>query len=145
MITTLMLQITKKINFRTTGNNLYEITDIITKWIDECHLFKGLLNISIEHTSASLLIQENADPTVLKDLKRFFLKLVPFNNDYFHSTEGIDDMPAHIKSSLTNTNLTLSILDNKLNIGKWQGVFLFEHRISNHDRYITLHFIGEIG
>ena len=139
-----MIQFTQKITLRTNGNNLYEITNFITKWIEKSNLFKGLLNISIEHTSASLLLQENADPTVLEDLKIFFLKLVPFKNNYSHSTEGIDDMPAHIKSALTNTNLTLSIINNKLNLGAWQGIFLFEHRTSNKDRFITLHFIGEV-
>ena len=139
-----MLQCIEKINFKTNGSNLYEITDIIRTWINKSKLFKGLLNISIEHTSASLLLQENADPTVLEDLKSFYLKIAPFKNNYLHSTEGADDMPAHIKSSLTNTNLTLSIINNKLNLGIWQGIFLFEHRTSNKNRCITLHFIGEV-
>ena len=102
-----------------------------------------MLNISIQHTSASLLLQENADPTVLEDLKNYFLKLVPFNGNYLHATEGYDDMPAHIKTSLTNTNITLSVVDNKLNLGTWQGVFLFEHRTSSKDRFINLHYIGD--
>lgn len=139
-----MLQHIGKINFKTNGNKLYEITDIVEKWINKFNLHLGILNISIQHTSASLLLQENADPTVLEDLKNHFSKLVPNENNYLHSTEGIDDMPAHIKSSLTNTNLTLSILNNKLNLGVWQGIFLFEHRTSKKNRCITLHFIGEI-
>tara|TARA_B100000886_G_C20075670_1_gene347762 strand:+ start:33 stop:455 length:423 start_codon:yes stop_codon:yes gene_type:complete len=139
-----MLQFTETINIRTNGNNLYEITHTITEWVGKHNLLNGLLNISIQHTSASLLLQENADASVLKDLKNFFLKLVPYDNNYLHSTEGVDDMPAHIKSALTNTNLTLSIINNKLNLGMWQGIFLFEHRTSQKDRFVTLHFIGEV-
>ena len=137
-----MLQKYEKINIRTNGINLYEITNDIMGWINKINLSNGLLNISIQHTSASLLLQENADPTVLEDLKNYFLKLVPFNNDYLHTTEGYDDMPAHIKTSLTNTNITISVIDKKLNLGIWQGIFLFEHRISSKDRFINLHYIG---
>ena len=138
-----MLQKYVKINIRTNGINLYEITNNIIDWINKTNLSSGLLNISIQHTSASLLLQENADPTVLVDLKNYFLKLVPFNDNYLHATEGYDDMPAHIKTSLTNTNITLSIIDKKLNLGTWQGVFLFEHRTSSKDRFINLHYIGD--
>ena len=125
-----MLQKYEKINIRTDGINLYEITNNIIDWINKTNLSSGLLNINIQHTSASLLLQENADPTVLEDLKNYFLKLVPFNDNYLHATEGYDDMPAHIKTSLTNTNITLSVIDKKLNLGTWQGIFLFEHRTS---------------
>ena len=111
--------------------------------INKINLYSGLLNISIQHTSASLLLQENADPTVLVDLKNYFLKLVPFNDNYLHTTEGYDDMPAHIKTSLTNTNITLSVIDKKLNLGIWQGIFLFEHRTSSKERLINLHYIGD--
>ena len=138
-----MLQKYEKLNFRTNGINLYEITNNIIDWINKTNLSSGLLNISIQHTSASLLLQENADPTVLEDLKNYFLKLVPFNDNYLHATEGYDDMPAHIKTSLTNTNITLSVIDKKLNLGTWQGVFLFEHRTSSKDRFINLHYIGD--
>ena len=139
-----MLQKYEKINIRTNGINLYEITNNIIDWINKINLSSGLLNISIQHTSASLLLQENADPTVLEDLKSYFLKLVPFNDNYLHATEGYDDMPAHIKTSLTNTNITLSVIDKKLNLGTWQGVFLFEHRTSPKDRFINLHYIGDL-
>ena len=139
-----MLQKYEKINIRTNGINLYEITNNIIDWINKINLSSGLLNISIQHTSASLLLQENADPTVLKDLKNYFLKLVPFNDNYLHATEGYDDMPAHIKTSLTNTNITLSVIDKKLNLGTWQGVFLFEHRTAPKDRFINLHYIGDL-
>ena len=139
-----MQQKYEKIYIRTNGINLYEITNNIIDWINKTNLSSGLLNISIQHTSASLLLQENADPTVLEDLKNYFLKLVPFNDNYLHTTEGYDDMPAHIKTSLTNTNITLSVIDKKLNLGKWQGVFLFEHRTSPKDRLINLHYIGDL-
>ena len=139
----MMLQKYEKINIRTNGINLYEITNDIMGWINKINLSNGLLNISIQHTSASLLLQENADPTVLEDLKNYFLKLVPFNNDYLHTTEGYDDMPAHIKTSLTNTNITLSVIDKKLNLVTWQGIFLFEHRTSSKERLINLHYIGD--
>ena len=138
-----MIQKYEKINIRTNGINLYEITNNIIDWINKINLNKGLLNISIQHTSASLLLQENADPTVLEDFKYYFFKLVPFNDNYLHATEGYDDMPAHIKTSLTNTNITLSVIDKKLNLGTWQGIFLFEHRTSSKDRFINLHYIGD--
>ena len=137
-----MLQKYKKINVRTNGINLYEITNNVLDWINKINLTSGLLNISIQHTSASLLLQENADPTVLEDLKNYYMKLVPLHNSYLHATEGYDDMPAHIKASLTNTNITLSVIEKKLNLGTWQGIFLFEHRNSSKDRLIILHYIG---
>lgn len=139
-----MLQKYEKINIRTNGINLYEITNNIIDWINKINLSSGLLNISIQHTSASLLLQENADPTVLEDLKNYFLKLVPFNDNYLHATEGYDDMPAHIKTSLTNTNITLSVIDKKLKLGTWQGIFLFEHRTSPKNRIVNLHYIGDL-
>ena len=138
-----MLQKYEKISIRTNGINLYEITNNIIDWINKVNISSGLLNISILHTSASLLLQENADPTVLEDLKNYFLKLVPFSDNYLHATEGYDDMPAHIRTSLTNTNVTLSVVDKKLNLGIWQGIFLFEHRTSSKDRFINLHYIGD--
>ena len=139
----MILQKYEIINIRTNGINLYEITNNIIDWIYKINLTSGLVNISIQHTSASLLLQENADPTVLEDLKNYFSKLVPFNDNYLHATEGYDDMPAHIKTSLTNTNVTLSVVDKKLNLGTWQGIFLFEHRTSSKDRFINLHYIGD--
>ena len=137
-----MFQYAEKINFSTNGIHLYEITDTVATWVNKINASNGLLNISIQHTSASLLIQENADPKVLEDLINYFLNSVPFNDEYKHSTEGKDDMPAHIKSSLTNSNLTLSILDKKLSLGAWQGIFLFEHRTSRKIRELILHFVG---
>ena len=107
-------------------------------------LLNGILNLNILHTSASLTIQENADPDVLYDLNNFFKKLVPMDNNlYKHTTEGKDDMPAHIKSALTNSHLTLSVKENKIILGTWQGLYLFEHRIKSHIRKISHHFIGK--
>ena len=138
-----MIQKYEKINIRTNGINLYEITNNIIDWINKINLSSGLLNISIQHTSASLLLQENADPTVLEDLKNYFLKLVPFNDNYLHKTEGYDDMPAHIKTSLTCSVLNLSVNDYKMILGTWQAIYLWEHRYTKKDRVICLHSIAE--
>ncbi len=131
-----------KIN--TVGQRLYEFTDQTIQWINKNNLKNGMINISIQHTSASLIVQENADPDVQTDLINYFNKLVPMNNKlYVHTTEGIDDMPAHIKSALTNNQISLSIKNNELLLGTWQGLYLFEHRLEPQDRTIILHFIGE--
>ena len=129
---------------QTNGQKLYEFTNDTIKWIKKNNFKNGLLNISIQHTSASLIVQENADSDVQKDLINFFDKLVPMNNKlYIHTTEGKDDMPAHIKSTLTNNNISLSIKDGNLLLGTWQGLYLFEHRIENQKRLIIHHFIGD--
>ena len=128
----------------TNGQKLYDFTSKTNKWIKEKNLNNGILNLSILHTSASLIVQENADPDVKKDLLNYFDKLVPMNNKlYIHTTEGKDDMPAHIKSSLTNNQISLSIKKNELILGTWQGLYLFEHRIQSHKRKITHHYIGD--
>tara|TARA_Y100000992_G_C20891196_1_gene316476 strand:+ start:116 stop:535 length:420 start_codon:yes stop_codon:yes gene_type:complete len=128
----------------TNGQKLYDFTSKTNKWIKEKNLNNGILNLSILHTSASLIVQENADPDVKIDLLNFFDKLVPMNNKlYIHTTEGKDDMPAHIKSSLTNNQISLSIKKNELILGTWQGLYLFEHRIQSHKRKITHHYIGD--
>jgi len=133
-----------ELNIKTNGNKLIKITDKVSQFVDGSKISNGILNISILHTSASLLIQENADDDVQKDLLNFYDKLAPMDNDlYIHNTEGKDDMPAHIKSSLTNSNLTLSIKKNKLALGVWQGIYLFEHRIDQQLRKIFLHILGE--
>ena len=127
----------------TKGSGLYDFTDQIHYFVKKNKLINGILNINILHTSASLIIQENADPDVLNDLNNFFKKLVPMDNKlYKHTTEGKDDMPAHIKSALTNSHLTLSVKDNKITLGAWQGLYLFEHRLENQIRKISYHFIG---
>tara|TARA_Y100001936_G_C15715355_1_gene478150 strand:+ start:171 stop:590 length:420 start_codon:yes stop_codon:yes gene_type:complete len=133
-----------ELQIETKGQNLYEFTDKTINWIKEKKFVNGFLNISILHTSASLIVQENADPDVQTDLKNYFDKLVPMNDKlYIHSAEGKDDMPAHIKSSLTNNQISLSIKKKELILGTWQGLFLFEHRIQPHKRKIIHHFIGE--
>ncbi len=128
----------------TKGQKLYEFTDLTIEWINKKNFKNGILNLSIQHTSASLIVQENADPDVQTDLINYFDKLAPMNNNlYVHTTEGKDDMPAHIKSALTNNQISLSIKDRKLLLGTWQGLFLFEHRLEVQKRTIIHHFIGE--
>ena len=127
----------------TSGQRLYEITDKTIEWIEKNNFTNGMLNMSIQHTSASLIVQENADQDVQKDLINYFNKLVPMNEKlYIHSSEGKDDMPAHIKSALTNNQISLSIKDSKLILGTWQGIYLFEHRLNDHKRTIVHHYIG---
>ena len=128
----------------TTGQRLYEFTDQTIQWINNNKFKDGMLNLSIQHTSASLIVQENADPDVQTDLINYFDKLVPMNDKlYVHTTEGKDDMPAHIKSALTNNQISLSIKDTELLLGTWQGLYLFEHRLEPQNRTIIHHFIGE--
>ena len=140
-----MIQKFLEIKIETNGQNLINISQEIEKFVENSGIKFGVLNLSILHTSASLIIQENVSKDVLIDLENFFNKLVPMNeNLYSHILEGKDDMPAHIKTALTNTNLTLSIIENNLKIGIWQGIYLFEHRIEKHVRSIFCHMIGEI-
>ena len=140
-----MIQKFSEIKIETNGQNLINISQEIEKFVENSGIKFGILNLSILHTSASLIIQENVSKDVLIDLENFFNKLVPMNeNLYSHILEGKDDMPAHIKTALTNTNLTLSIIENNLKIGIWQGIYLFEHRIEKHVRSIFCHMIGEI-
>ena len=129
----------------TNGQKLYEFTDQTIQWINKNNFKNGILNLSIQHTSASLIVQENADPDVQTDLINYFDKLVPMDNKlYVHTTEGKDDMPAHIKSALTNNQISLSIKDSELLLGTWQGLYLFEHRLEQQNRSIIHHFIGDI-
>ena len=128
----------------TSGQRLYEITDQTIEWIKKNNFTNGMLNLSIQHTSASLIVQENADPDVQKDLINYFDKLVPMDDQlYIHSSEGKDDMPAHIKSALTNNQISLSIKESRLILGTWQGIYLFEHRLDSHKRTIVHHYIGD--
>ena len=139
-----MDQIFHEIKINTEGQGLYDFTNKTILWLKNQKIVNGMLNINILHTSASLVIQENADPDVLHDLKFFFDKLAPMDNKlYKHTTEGKDDMPAHIKSALTNNQLTLSIKNKKLMLGTWQGLYLFEHRIEKHTRTLSHHLFGE--
>ncbi len=128
----------------TNGQKLYEFTDQTIKWINKNKFRNGMINLSIQHTSASLIVQENADPDVQADLINYFDNLAPMNNKlYTHITEGKDDMPAHIKSALTNNQISLSIQNSKLLLGTWQGIYLFEHRLNPQKRTIIHHFLGE--
>ena len=128
----------------TNGQKLYEFTDETINWISKNNFKNGMLNLSIQHTSASLIVQENADPDVQTDLINYFDKLAPMDNKlYIHTTEGKDDMPAHIKSALTNNQISLSIKDSQLLLGTWQGLYLFEHRLAQQKRKIIHHFLGD--
>ena len=139
-----MKQLFHEIKINTRGQGLHDFTNKTVSWINGQKIKNGILNINILHTSASLVIQENADPDVLNDLKNFFDKLAPMDNKlYKHTTEGKDDMPAHIKSALTNNQLTLSIKNKQLMLGTWQGLYLFEHRLEQHNRTLSHHLIGD--
>jgi secondary thiamine-phosphate synthase enzyme len=139
-----MIQKFFNLQIKSNGQKLYDFTHHIKKWIIKNSFKNGIINISIQHTSASLIVQENADPDVQADLLTYFDKLVPMNTDlYKHNAEGKDDMPAHIKSSLTNNQISLSVQDGNLLLGTWQGVYLFEHRLSIQKRSINLHFLGD--
>ena len=128
----------------TNGQQLYEFTSEIVQWVNKNKFKNGILNLNIQHTSASLIVQENADPDVQTDLVNYFNKLVPMDKSlYIHTTEGKDDMPAHIKSSLTNNQITLSIKNSKIILGTWQGLYLFEHRLDPQIRKILFHFLGD--
>ncbi len=132
------------LEINTNGQKLYEITNQTINWIKKNNFKEGIINLSIQHTSASLIVQENADPDVQKDLINYFDKLVPMDNKlYIHTVEGKDDMPAHIKSALTNNQISLSIKDSQILLGTWQGIYLFEHRLNPTKRIIVHHFIGE--
>ena len=127
----------------TNGQKLYEFTNQAIEWIKKNSFKNGILNLNIEHTSASLIVQENADPDVQTDLINYFDKLAPMDDSlYTHTTEGKDDMPAHIKSSLTNNQITLSVKSGKIILGTWQGLYLFEHRLAPQSRKILFHFLG---
>jgi secondary thiamine-phosphate synthase enzyme len=129
----------------TNGQKLYEFTNETINWINKNNFKNGMLNLSIQHTSASLIVQENADPDVQKDLLNYFDKLVPMDNKlYIHTTEGKDDMPAHIKSALTNNQISLSVKNSELLLGTWQGLYLFEHRLHPQKRTIIHHFLGSV-
>jgi len=128
----------------TTGRGIYAISNKVESWVQNQNIRSGLLTLFIPHTSASLLIQENADSDVLKDLDRFFNRLVPDGDPlYDHQAEGPDDMPAHIRSALTQTQLSIPIRNKEMALGIWQGIYLFEHRIHPHTRNVLLHLLGE--
>ncbi len=132
------------LQINTNGQKLYEFTNDTIQWISQNNFKNGILNLSSQHTSASLIVQENADPDVQTDLINYFDKLAPMDKKlYIHTIEGKDDMPAHIKSALTNNQISLSVKDRELLLGTWQGIYLFEHRLEAQKRTIIHHFIGE--
>lgn len=132
------------IRIRTTGPKLYEFTNEVVRWLKETGIERGLLTVFVRHTSASLVIQENADPDVQRDLTAFFRRLVPDGDSLFvHTIEGPDDMPAHVKAALTPVSLSIPVQGEMPVLGTWQGIYLFEHRRAPHTRTIALHVIGE--
>ena len=137
------MNITEKLNFKTEGYQIVNITGEIQELVNRHSFEKGLVNLSILHTSASLTIQENASKEVLSDISAFLNNLAPNTADYLHNVEGPDDMPAHLKTLVTNTNLTLSVISNKLVLGVWQGIYLCEWRARAHNRSIIVHLLGE--
>ena len=139
-----MKQFSHRIEIRTRGQGLYEFTSDVSAWVRDCKIETGLVTLFLQHTSASLTVQENADPDVVRDLKDFFARLAPENDPrYRHTIEGPDDMPAHIRSALTLTQLSVPVERGRLALGTWQGVYLFEHRAVPHRRSVALHLIGE--
>jgi secondary thiamine-phosphate synthase enzyme len=137
-------QFSRQIAVATKGKGLYDIGRQVTPWVEECALRTGMLTVFVQHTSASLVIQENADPDVVRDLNDFFARLAPEDQRlYRHTVEGPDDMPAHIRAALTQTHLAIPIHEGRLALGTWQGIYLFEHRAANHRRNVVLHLIGE--
>ena len=139
-----MKQATHQIQIETRGKGLYSIDGKVERWVQEQGFRTGLLTLFVQHTSASLTIQENADPDVIRDLNDFFSRLVPEDDSlYRHTVEGPDDMPAHIRAALTQTNLSIPLHDGRLALGTWQGIYLFEHRAEAHRRGVVLHLLGE--
>ena len=139
-----MKQFSKRLEIQTRGKGLYEISDKVVAWVRETGLKTGLLTAFIQHTSASLTIQENADPDVIADLNDHFSRLAPEDNElYRHTMEGPDDMPAHIRATLTDTQLSIPVLDGQPALGTWQGIYVFEHRKAPHRRKVVLHILGE--
>lgn len=133
-----------ELTLRTRGRGLYDFTDEVVSWISRNGFKMGLVILHLQHTSASLLIQENADPDVRADLERFFARLVPDGDLLFeHTCEGADDMPAHVRTALTAVNLNIPVSNGRLALGTWQGIYLWEHRRAPHSRRVVIHFTGE--
>jgi secondary thiamine-phosphate synthase enzyme len=140
----MLRQALNEFTIRTRGRGLYEFTDEVTGWVAQNSFKNGLVTLHLRHTSASLLIQENADPDVRRDLEAFFARLVPDGDPIFiHTAEGDDDMPAHVRTALTTVNLSIPVSGGELALGTWQGIYLWEHRKSAHSRTVTIHFVGE--
>ena len=139
-----MRQLTHQISLRTSGRRIYDITTEVLGWANASGLSPGLLSLYIQHTSASLMINENYDSEVLVDMERFFARLVPDGDPLFiHTAEGPDDMPAHVRTALTQTSLSIPFINGQVALGQWHGIFLYEHRLASHTRKVLLHLIGE--
>ncbi len=138
-----MRQHLSSLSIGTRRQGLIDITDRIATWLDQQQVGQGLLTIFCRHTSASLLIQENAAREVRTDLERFFARLAPESSDYTHADEGPDDMPAHLRTALTQVSLSIPVMNGSMTLGRWQGIYLFEHRRAPHDRTVALHLIGD--
>src|SRR5688572_6894674 len=139
-----MKQHTHALQVSTNGKGLYEFTDEVDSWVKTRSITTGLLTVFIRHTSASLTIQENADPDVIADLNDFFGRIAPEDNRlYRHTIEGADDMPAHIRAALTQTQLSIPVISGRMCLGTWQGLYVFEHRAAAHRRSVALHLLGE--
>ena len=138
-----MRQATTMLTVATDRQGLIEVTDRIAAWVADQDMHEGLLTVFCRHTSASLLIQENAAPAARRDLERYFARIAPESGEYEHDDEGPDDMPAHLRSALTDTQLSIPLIDGQLALGTWQGIYLFEHRQRRHRRTLALHLIGE--
>ena len=139
----ILKQSVHKLEISTRGQGLYEFTSSLSEWVSQQEIETGLLTVFCRHTSVSLLIQENADPTVRVDIKNYFDRLAPESAAYIHNYEGDDDMPAHLKTALTSVQLSIPVMNGRMALGTWQGVYLFEHRAQRHRREIVLHLIGE--
>jgi len=140
----MLLQAQHELSIATSGRGLYDFTRSVEAWISRNGFRDGLVSLHLRHTSASLLIQENADPDVRADLERFFARLVPDGDPLFaHTCEGADDMPAHVRTALTTVNLSIPMNGGRLALGTWQGIYLWEHRRASHSRRVAMHFIGE--
>lgn len=139
-----MRQTHTSLQIQTPGRGFVEITRDVQRWVHGCKIDYGLLTVFIRHTSASLLIQENADPDVVRDLERFFARLVPDGDPLFeHRAEGVDDMPSHVRAALTQTHLSIPVVGGEASLGTWQGIYLVEHRLKAHRREVMLHLIGQ--
>ena len=139
-----MRQVKGSLTIQTDGQGLYDVTARVQAWLAEQGIREGLLTLFLHHTSASLLIQENADPDVLRDLNDFFRRVVPEDTRFYrHTQEGPDDMPAHIRAALTMTHLSIPVEDGRADLGRWQGIYVFEHRSSPKERRLTLHLLGD--
>lgn len=140
----MLRQSSHELTVGTRGRGFYELTEAVAAWVEKSGIKNGLLTLHVMHTSASLLIQENADPEVRRDLERFFSRLAPDGDELFqHTMEGDDDMPAHVRTALTSVNLSIPIAGGRLTLGTWQGIYLWEHRRAAHNRHVAAHIIGE--